>query len=102
MIRRPPRSTLFPYAALFRSHEHEQRSGRLDRELQLDVRRRWDIDGPEPGPYQRTRRLQPQPTDLCRLPLAHKRADVEDGDGEPAEPAAGAELHVQLPDATRQ
>src|SRR2546426_7556260 len=25
MIRRPPRSTLFPYTTLFRSHTHEQR-----------------------------------------------------------------------------
>src|SRR2546427_7698204 len=24
MIRRPPRSTLFPYTTLFRSHEHER------------------------------------------------------------------------------
>src|SRR3712207_8595445 len=27
MIRRPPRSTLFPYTTLFRSHEHEVRVG---------------------------------------------------------------------------
>src|SRR2546429_6618994 len=27
MIRRPPRSTLFPYTTLFRSHETEERSG---------------------------------------------------------------------------
>src|SRR5688572_31853164 len=26
MLRRPPRSTLFPYTTLFRSHEREQRS----------------------------------------------------------------------------
>src|SRR5256886_8968997 len=26
MIRRPPRSTLFPYTTLFRSHRHETRS----------------------------------------------------------------------------
>src|SRR3712207_8424331 len=25
MIRRPPRSTLFPYTTLFRSHEHRER-----------------------------------------------------------------------------
>src|SRR3989454_12263904 len=29
MIRRPPRSTLFPYTTLFRSHRHLQTSGRL-------------------------------------------------------------------------
>src|SRR5258708_24205288 len=27
MIRRPPRSTLFPYTTLFRSHRHPQRLG---------------------------------------------------------------------------
>src|SRR2546423_11747822 len=30
MIRRPPRSTLFPYTTLFRSHTATARSGRLD------------------------------------------------------------------------
>src|SRR5256885_9883728 len=27
MIRRPPRSTLFPYTTLFRSHHHQARKG---------------------------------------------------------------------------
>src|SRR3712207_8005190 len=27
MIRRPPRSTLFPYTTLFRSHRHDHREG---------------------------------------------------------------------------
>src|SRR5256885_17023074 len=41
MIRRPPRSTLFPYTTLFRSHEepraHEhQRGGRLDLPMEQD------------------------------------------------------------------
>src|SRR2546422_5363977 len=30
MIRRPPRSTLFPYTTLFRSHTEMQARGRLD------------------------------------------------------------------------
>src|SRR2546429_7822133 len=29
MIRRPPRSTLFPYTTLFRSHARRRRAGRL-------------------------------------------------------------------------
>src|SRR3712207_7646816 len=29
MIRRPPRSTLFPYTTLFRSHEFNKRLGRI-------------------------------------------------------------------------
>src|SRR3712207_9324005 len=31
MIRRPPRSTLFPYTTLFRSRERQKREGRLGR-----------------------------------------------------------------------
>src|SRR2546422_8274384 len=41
MIRRPPRSTLFPYTTLFRSHQHghEGRRDRVGEEVldQLDV-----------------------------------------------------------------
>src|SRR2546426_5967685 len=37
MIRRPPRSTLFPYTTLFRSHHLEQRDGKgLGHELEPD------------------------------------------------------------------
>src|SRR2546429_5101873 len=32
MIRRPPRSTLFPYTTLFRSRAHNERAARRDRE----------------------------------------------------------------------
>src|SRR3989442_11661420 len=38
MIRRPPRSTLFPYTTLFRSHDHD-RAGALERDLRGDRRR---------------------------------------------------------------
>src|SRR2546430_10332802 len=39
MIRRPPRSTLFPYTTLFRSHAHSrhQRADHDDREQQCKV-----------------------------------------------------------------
>src|SRR6266478_7510631 len=40
MIRRPPRSTLFPYTTLFRSRSH-QRAGRLGPRAQ---QHRWDRD----------------------------------------------------------
>src|SRR3712207_7375620 len=33
MIRRPPRSTLFPYTTLFRSYDRGSRSGKVAREL---------------------------------------------------------------------
>src|SRR5256885_5264545 len=37
MIRRPPRSTLFPYTTLFRSHRRERDRGRLGPEWGEDV-----------------------------------------------------------------
>src|SRR5256885_11875729 len=40
MIRRPPRSTLFPYTTLFRSVRHRQARGQLGHELQGGRRRR--------------------------------------------------------------
>src|SRR2546429_5898427 len=53
MIRRPPRSTLFPYTTLFRSHRHDHQ--RLGEELAHDVGARGthgashaDLAGPLP------------------------------------------------------
>src|SRR3712207_7495241 len=40
MIRRPPRSTLFPYTTLFRSRRHDSAMGHRDRRA-LRRRRRW-------------------------------------------------------------
>src|SRR5690349_23991304 len=37
MIRRPPRSTLFPYTTLFRSHRHARRVRGLDDQRQVLV-----------------------------------------------------------------
>src|SRR2546428_1830062 len=36
MIRRPPRSTLFPYTTLFRSPSHGARAGLADQSIVLD------------------------------------------------------------------
>src|SRR3989442_15134330 len=58
MIRRPPRSTLFPYTTLFRSHltadGGRQRQGALDREVAIGGVRCRGVPGvrdpdPEPG-----------------------------------------------------
>src|SRR6266542_5833723 len=38
MIRRPPRSTLFPYTTLFRSRRRPRRRGAADTELRLRLR----------------------------------------------------------------
>src|SRR5256885_4455767 len=42
MIRRPPRSTLFPYTTLFRSRSESFRAERLQQEVE-----RMDFEGPQ-------------------------------------------------------
>src|SRR2546429_3692322 len=76
MIRRPPRSTLFPYTTLFRSHEHRDllhpgrhrpdRSGdhHVGLELQLEV---------EPRSEEHTSELQSRLHLVCRLLLEKKK-----------------------------
>src|SRR3712207_6888926 len=50
MIRRPPRSTLFPYTTLFRSRPpRRQVPLRHEHEEPLDLRRREDARGPAAG-----------------------------------------------------
>src|SRR5687767_15499308 len=43
MIRRPPRSTLFPYTTLFRSHGADQARRRPEHPLRIHERRRKSI-----------------------------------------------------------
>src|SRR2546422_8352344 len=45
MIRRPPRSTLFPYTTLFRSLEIRRRATWLDVPARGIIHARWDIEG---------------------------------------------------------
>src|SRR2546427_8750102 len=77
MIRRPPRSTLFPYTTLFRSHrravdlavgrEREQVLGALERVLIGERRRGVDARSEE-----HTSELQSQSNLVCRLLLEKK------------------------------
>src|SRR2546430_13702780 len=96
MIRRPPRSTLFPYTTLFRSRSLE--FGMADRTILLTYRdycelpddgRRYEIhDGelsvtPAPTPrHQRseehTSELQSQSNLVCRLLLEKKTTHTHD------------------------
>src|SRR5688572_31559205 len=89
MIRRPPRSTLFPYTTLFRSAEVEgpgrlqgpPEVGRVDAGLQavagvvgegeglVEVRVRLDADRSE----EHTSELQSQSNLVCRLLLEKKK-----------------------------
>src|SRR2546430_8869399 len=90
MIRRPPRSTLFPYTTLFRSQRVEPVLVRPTRVLtRLDQRHRRDFSEPSPlwgGLSQRdhpalvqarseehTSELQSQSNLVCRLLLEKKK-----------------------------
>src|SRR3712207_7182099 len=64
MIRRPPRSTLFPYTTLFRSCDHEQDCGQVDREI-------GEGDG------QRMEELEQQRGQRGRAETAHQRRSEE-------------------------
>src|SRR2546430_17296486 len=80
MIRRPPRSTLFPYTTLFRSQSLPQRDDRDDADLLADRRpdaaahaqraaRLDDHDRSE----EHTSELQSQSNLVCRLLLEKKK-----------------------------
>src|SRR3989442_5481924 len=74
MIRRPPRSTLFPYTTLFRSHRGRDRRSRLG-----EPRRRTDRRARRPPRRWRRRseehtsELQSRPHLVCRLLLEKKK-----------------------------
>src|SRR3712207_8616124 len=80
MIRRPPRSTLFPYTTLFRSGAALERVGWLDAELLADLRHLEAGEGHlEDGPVllgdarerseEHTSELQSRQYLVCRLLL---------------------------------
>src|SRR5260370_1752089 len=77
MIRRPPRSTLFPYTTLFRSRRHAHR--RADRVRARDVRRCDGAVGAAPDDGERDRseehtsELQSHLNLVCRLLLEKKK-----------------------------
>src|SRR3712207_7500220 len=88
MIRRPPRSTLFPYTTLFRSQRHRQ-----DQRNRRDVGHgieRWAghlivIEGERWCPYHHTRseehtsELQSRQYLVCRLLLEKKNYHIQLG-----------------------
>src|SRR2546425_2602458 len=96
MIRRPPRSTLFPYTTLFRSileeralHRHGgDRHGRGQwadrRELRVDRRGRDRHHGQDSGEARHGRRSEEHTSELqslaylvCRLLLGKKKKEAE-------------------------
>src|SRR5690606_40445782 len=69
MIRRPPRSTLFPYTTLFRSHaEHQQHRTEQARWLPLNAAGRAPCRSEE-----HTSELQSRENLVCRLLLEKKK-----------------------------
>src|SRR5258707_10587550 len=73
MIRRPPRSTLFPYTTLFRSHVVEA-VGIECRAEHLDLGARGDALGlADVRSEEHTSELQSRPYLVCRLLLEKKR-----------------------------
>src|SRR5258707_9261605 len=70
MIRRPPRSTLFPYTTLFRSLEH----GRGARP-QRPVGEELDRADPEARSEEHTSELQSRQYLVCRLLLEKKKKE---------------------------
>src|SRR2546426_8055548 len=80
MIRRPPRSTLFPYTTLFRSAQGEALRGR-SRSGRARTRRRKGSDPPAPSPKrseEHTSELQSPCNLVCRL-LLEKKKPVANG-----------------------
>src|SRR2546430_5466544 len=69
MIRRPPRSTLFPYTTLFRSRGRRASHSRACR-----ARRRTDVRGGRSEEH--TSELQSQSNLVCRLLLEKKKKVV--------------------------
>src|SRR5438132_3315577 len=76
MIRRPPRSTLFPYTTLFRSHE-QRRPGNRERRI---VDRLPDHQCEHDRSEEHTSELQSHSDLVCRL-LLEKKNEEEDTRG---------------------
>src|SRR5689334_24241206 len=79
MIRRPPRSTLFPYTTLFRSRaEYDYGGWKNDRENRIGEKhcfgnRRWNGQNEKHRSEEHTSELQSQFHLVCRLLLEKKK-----------------------------
>src|SRR2546425_8793780 len=76
MIRRPPRSTLFPYTTLFRSRTEERSFGTMpaaDRKFRFGLVIRAEID---PRSEEHTSELQSLAYLVCRLLLEKKKKQL--------------------------
>src|SRR5438874_5131621 len=78
MIRRPPRSTLFPYTTLFRSSVtvNRKRSDESSRK-HPSCRHRRDVPRPAARSEEHTSELQSRRDLVCRLLLEKKKKNME-------------------------
>src|SRR5256885_11301566 len=73
MIRRPPRSTLFPYTTLFRSVRAVDAAALLDVHLEARALGRRIVAGPAQRSEEHTSELQSPCNLVCRLLLEKKK-----------------------------
>src|SRR2546429_6381502 len=95
MIRRPPRSTLFPYTTLFRSRGQVQRSQLLRRHRHLVRRERLQVV--DPRSEEHTSELQSRLHLVCRLLLEKKKMTNVGPDLVGDASSAQVVLHIILP-----
>src|SRR2546430_11324492 len=80
MIRRPPRSTLFPYTTLFRSELPPDRPGLVGRRIpKVDLAAHDHMDKRS---EEHTSELQSQSNLVCRLLLEKKKRKRESGEAD--------------------
>src|SRR3712207_7174867 len=79
MIRRPPRSTLFPYTTLFRSLGHGLAGSNLDADLEL--RDDHAVGRRPPIAHRETDILTPSDQDVIRFEAVVVHRDVDHGKG---------------------
>src|SRR5438067_7842575 len=98
MIRRPPRSTLFPYTTLFRSHDRSApdrplRRARLLQLLQIGRAQQRQIG-------RATSELQSRFDLVCRLLLEKKKKDFVRREAHTVCEAVDAAVYVVVPEHT--
>src|SRR3989442_8796348 len=76
MIRRPPRSTLFPYTTLFRSRTSSSGSGRRDPARTRGVPASALLPVAKQRSEEHTSELQSRPHLVCRLLLEKKKKTI--------------------------
>src|SRR5690349_23177102 len=82
MIRRPPRSTLFPYTTLFRSSNPTRSPARrCSATSSSSPTNRWSCSAPTPRSEEHTSELQSRRDLVCRLLLEKKKKKQHRRDG---------------------